>query len=146
MYRTYAPRTSNFQGDPGVKAQLESSLNRGMAAKGFTPSANPDLYVVYRVTAKDKVEFTSSTEWNHRPEVSSNERSGQTLRWRSFPVTRRQITRYTEGSLLIDFVDAQTGKSIWRGVAMGPVGNAATNRQAVAEAIRKMLRTVPSRP
>jgi hypothetical protein len=56
-----------------------------------------------------------------------------------------QVTRYTEGTLIVDFVDAKTATSIWRGTATGTIGSAQSNQQKIQEAIRKMLESIPPR-
>lgn len=55
------------------------------------------------------------------------------------------MIRYTEGTLIVDFVDAKTSTSIWRGTARGTIGSAQRNQQKIQEAIRKMLATIPPR-
>jgi hypothetical protein len=55
------------------------------------------------------------------------------------------VIRYTEGTLIVDFVDAKTSTSIWRGTATGTIGSAQRNQQKIQETIRKMLATIPPR-
>ncbi len=57
-YRTYSwaplPK-SGIQPGPGVRAQIEASLDQGLAAKGYTKSARPDFYIVYHITKSEQV-------------------------------------------------------------------------------------------
>jgi len=65
-YRTYAwaPRPkSGIQPGPGVRAQIESLIDQGLAAKGYTKSAHPDFYIVYHITRSEQVQVSQYTDW-----------------------------------------------------------------------------------
>jgi hypothetical protein len=147
-YRTYAwaPRPkSGLQAGPGVRGQIEASFDRGLAAKGYAKSARPDFYIVYHITRSEQVQVSQYTDWGYGGGYSYHYGRGHYSLWPSYPISYAQVTRYTEGTLIVDFVDAKTSTSIWRGTATGTVGSAQSNRQKIEEAIRKLLETVPPR-
>jgi hypothetical protein len=147
-YRTYAfapPPKNGIQPGPGVRAQIEASLDQGLAAKGYTKSAKPDFYIVYHITKSEQVQVSQYTDWGYGGGYSYRYGSGYYHLWPSYPISYAQVTRYTEGTLIVDFVDAKTATSIWRGTATGTVGSAQSNQQKIREAIQKMLETIPPR-
>ena len=87
-YRTYAwaPRPkSGIQPGPGVRAQIESLIDQGLAAKGYTKSAHPDFYIVYHITRSEQVQVSQYTDWGMVEDsvtavVAVITRSGQTIR------------------------------------------------------------------
>src|SRR5258707_2126173 len=144
--RTYAwaPRPkSGMQPGLGVRAQIESSIDQGLAAKGYTKSAHPDFYIVYHITRSEQVQVNQYTDWGYGGGYSYRYGRGHYSLWPNYPSSYAQVTRYTEGTLIVDFVDAKTSTSSWRGTATGTVGSAQSNQQKIQEAIQKMLETVP---
>jgi hypothetical protein len=151
-YRTYAwaarPK-HGIQPSPGVRAQIESSLDQGLAGKGYIKSANPDFYIVYHITKSEQVQVSQYTDWGYTGRgyhagYSYRQGSGYYSLWPNYPISYAQVTRYTEGTLIVDFIDAKTATSIWRGTATGTIGSAQSNQQKIAEAIRKMLESIPA--
>jgi hypothetical protein len=152
-YRTYAwaPRPkSGLQPSPGVRAQIESLVDQGLAAKGYSKSAKPDFYIVYHVTRSERVQVHEYTDWGYAGGYGYRYGPyryghGYYHLWPSYPISYAQVTSYTEGTLIVDFVDAKSATSIWRGTATGTVGSAQSNQRKIEEAIRKMLESIPPR-
>jgi hypothetical protein len=63
------------------------------------------------------------------------------------PVGGQQILesnqQYTEGTLIIDFVDSKTHKLVFRGLSQAAVGSTERNAAAVQEAVNKIVATYP---
>jgi hypothetical protein len=84
--------------------RLKSAVNEGLQAKGMQLAAqNPDFLIVYHTGVQDKVNIT---DWGY----------GYGPYWGPWggPV---DVQQYTEGTLIIDFVDAEDNQLIWRGTA-----------------------------
>ena len=80
-----------------------------MAARGLAPSnAQPDLEVVYHVGAQDKIQVT---DWGYRYSDYYWGYGGRQI----------DVYQYTEGTLVIDLVDAATDNLVWRGSGSGVV-------------------------
>jgi hypothetical protein len=62
--------------------------------------------------------------------------------WDGPDVTVRQ---YTEGTLVVDFVDPATHQALWRGTAVGVVKNPDNpNPDKVAKAVDKLMNRLPA--
>lgn len=119
-YRTYSwiPQTINEGGTSASTAvqsntlldkRITSAVDTAMKAKGFTvDDQNPEILVVYHTGMQDKVDVT---DWGYTY-------SGSYWGWAGNDV---DVYNYTQGTLLIDLVDAKTKQLVWRGSATGVV-------------------------
>ncbi len=143
-YRTYAfgPLSQNALAiSPGVRAQIESSIDQGLAARGLRRSARPDFFVAYHVTTREQISVQTFHDWGRWS--YGGPRWNSYALWRGSPMTTSYVHRSTIGTLVVDFVDARTDRGFWRGIATGTVRGAQSNRQNVADAIRRMLKNFP---
>ena len=143
-YRTYAfgPPSQNVLAlSPSIRAQIESSLDQGLAARGLRRSARPDFYVAYHVTTREQISVQTFHDWGSWG--SGGPRWSSYSLWRGSPITTSYVHRSTVGTLLVDFVDARTDRAFWRGVATGTVRGARSNRQNIVDAVRRMLENFP---
>jgi hypothetical protein len=119
-YKTYAwiPITIN-QGATTARAALRSNtlldkrirtnVEAQLAAKGFTKvEENPDVLVVYHTGVQNKVDVT---DWGYTY-------SGSYWGWAGRDI---DVYSYTEGTLIIDMVEAADKQLVWRGAATGVV-------------------------
>lgn len=51
--------------------------------------------------------------------------------------------QYTEGSLVIDFVDSKTHKLVFRGLGQAAVGTTERNAAAIQAAVNKIVAAYP---
>ncbi len=107
QYRTYA--FTDIPGQEGraqslVDQTIQQSLRQDLAAKGLVEatSGRPDFLVSYHVKEEQKIE--------------------------SYPVgygywgyAGTEINQYTQGTLIVAFIDPQTHNVFWRGSAVGVV-------------------------
>jgi hypothetical protein len=54
-----------------------------------------------------------------------------------------EVQQYTEGALIIDFVDSKTHKLVFRGLAQAAVGSTERNAAAVQEVVNKIVAACP---
>jgi hypothetical protein len=106
-YRTYAFYTAaDKQGQPETIADqtIKSALKQDLAMKGMVEStgANPEFLVTYHVKEQQKTEVTS---WGY---------GYWGYGYGGAPV---DVNQYTEGTLIVDFVDPQTMQVFFRGTA-----------------------------
>lgn len=98
-------RTSGDLLDRRIRSAVESVL----AARGLAPSnAQPDLEIVYHVGAQDKIQVT---DWGYRYSDYYWGYGGRQI----------DVYQYTEGTLVIDLVEAATDNLVWRGSGSGVV-------------------------
>lgn len=123
----------------GTQAQIRAAVEDQMSRFGYhLCTENPHLVLHYHVVIKNEVLFTH--DWSC---AGVGEHEGQYGR-----CNRVRPVYYREGSLLLDFIDTQTGNQVWRGAAVGILENitpkqAEARIQAAAQAIFKKF---PEKP
>jgi hypothetical protein len=142
--RTYAwlPHSTE-RADPRIDTELlrvrvQRSVDAELDRKGLTPApsgAKPDLLVDYHVTTKEKVDVvTFPSGWGYGPG------------WSYGPATQAQSREYTEGTLILDFIDASTRQLLWRGTASAEIVPGRTpeqREQRIDQAVREILAPFP---
>jgi hypothetical protein len=142
-YQTYrwSPAAGLFTGDPRldnnpffderVRAAVEQQLGR----RGFekTSSAEPDLLLHYHASVNEQIELSGT-----HGDADSCASAGDC---RPFV--------YDAGTLVLDFVDARTGKVVWTGWAKDTMNGAIDNQrqmeEKIDEAVARMLEPFPTR-
>jgi len=93
--------------NPLLGKRIEEITDQILAGKGMTPSAdNPDILINYYVGFKERVDIA---DWGYF----------YGPRWGFFWPHLGPYDEYvyTEGTLVLDFVDGKTKELVWRGVA-----------------------------
>jgi hypothetical protein len=133
-YRTFAwmPNNGSSGLQPGGLAEqrIQANVANSLAQKGIQPATTtpPDFYVAYHAATKEKM---TATNWGYDPIG---------VGWGSPDVT---VTTYTQGTLVIDFIDASTHKVFWSGRATDVVNETGSNAEKVDKAIGKMMAQFP---
>ena len=84
--------------------RLHDSVNRQMQAKGYSvDTESPDFVIVYHTGVQDKVNVTN-WGYTYGPYWGP---WGESI----------DVHQYAEGTLILDFIDANTKNLIWRGTA-----------------------------
>jgi hypothetical protein len=145
-FKTYAwmPRTvTNASGSATTAIQsntlldkrIEGAVDAQMQAKGFVPNQeNPDLLVVHHVGLKDKVDVT---DWGYTYAGSY---------WGGGLGRSVDVYQYTEGTLIVDLVNANNKQLVWRGSATGVVEPGRTPEQIEArvnDVVRRIFENYP---
>ena len=108
-----AARRQNDLLDKRVKGAVSSQLG----AKGHKEDqASPSFLIAYHIGSEDKV---SVTDWGYRYGPGPWGYYGRDI----------DVRQYTEGTLVIDFVDASTKQLVWRGAATKAIDRNATQEQ-----------------
>jgi hypothetical protein len=90
--------------------RIKRAVDTQMTAKGFTATGeNPDVLVVYHVGLADKVDVQ---DWGYTYAGSY---------WGGGMGRNVDVYQYTEGTLIVDLVSADSKKLVWRGSATGVV-------------------------
>ncbi len=122
--------------DPAVRALVIGAVDRELARKGLartTPDAGPDFLVSVVGLSRDRVEVR---EYGYAPSY---------LVGPGWAAPVAEVARYTEGTLLLDFVDAGTRRLFWRGTAAGALDATTDLQRTVDDAVRRMLEAFPPR-
>lgn len=140
QYHTYtlAPSAEPIAMSPSTESALRETLRSSLSLHGVTETdANADLHIVRHISAKDKiVAYPTSAGMPYR--------YGRYGMWAGGPYYGVDISQYTEGTLILDFIDAKTQKLVFRGIGTGTVSDPETNAERVKEAVEKIVQQYPS--
>ena len=126
--------------DPGMRQYVVQVIDAEMKAKGLQlvkADANPDLLLWVHGWRQGRVEVSNygyayGGAYVYGPYVSTAV---------AMPVV--DVHEYTEGTLLMDFVDAKTKQMVWRGTATDTVTSGDDIRRSVQPAVAKLLALYP---
>jgi len=118
--------------------RVQNAVDDQLAIKGFTISEeDPDFTIAVHGQVKSKVDVV---DWGYRYGSYDRYYSG-------YGGTRRIDTyEYEEGTLLIDFVDAESGDLVWRGSGTGvldPSASPEKREKGINDAVAKILAKFP---
>jgi hypothetical protein len=109
--------------------QVRAALERDLAQKGLTPATNgsPDFLVAFHAKQQQRIEATPGYGWGYG--------------WGGFP----DVTTYTEGTLIVDFIDPKTNQVFWRGTASAVLNNPNNpDPQKIDKAVSKLVQQYPT--
>jgi len=141
-FKTYAQVPPPERGDkervpvgPFLDGRIRAALDRELPLRGLVKAegADSDLLVGYYLVLRDRVDWGFvSTYWG----------------WGWVGVSPVPYS-YTEGSLIVDLVDAKSRRLVWRGWAtdaLDPLGDPIRAQKRVDVAIAKILEKCPTAP
>jgi hypothetical protein len=119
--------------DDVLDSQIKSEVKKDLATKGLNEiSKEGDLRVSYAIRTYDNVQVEPAfLPYPYTP-VGPNE-------------TIQRVVENQQGSLVLDFVDAKSGKLVWRGVAVSDIGKAGPDQDQIRDSIDKILKKLPER-
>src|SRR5215471_11324132 len=147
-YRTYAvePPANVPPLSPTLDSALRGALQENLAARGIrevTMGENPDLAVVPHTRLQQRYSVQQYTQWGYAPGVWPYW-GGSYRVWAGAPVTYSTINSYTEGTLILDFVDTSKQRLVFRGTGTAIVSrNIASNAERIREAVKKIVARLP---
>jgi hypothetical protein len=94
---------------PIVGTFVVNAIDREMKLRGFTRSKNPDLLVNFDLNTETKVAVGSSRV----------QRRYARARYAPYTGYHNPVQEYTQGTLIIDLVDARRKVVVWEGLAQG---------------------------
>ncbi|MBW1982080.1 MAG: DUF4136 domain-containing protein [Deltaproteobacteria bacterium] len=141
-YRTYnwAPGTEAeqreqlLQEDPFLDERFRRAVERELQARGFSKqeSGTPDFLVSYHASSTTKTGYIELADY----------RGLGHYRYRAFYMPYE----YNEQTLVLDILDAVSGKVIWRGSAtdeLSPSSTPQAKEKEIHRAVRRMLARFP---
>lgn len=151
-YKTYAwhpgpPPSSKHLDEMGgdiFDARVHRAVDQVLSAKGFTKSDKPDFYVNYNVVTQQRMSIDS---YNTYAGYGPGWGWGWYDPWWAWGgPTHTTVSYYTQGTLILDIIDAKSGKLVWRATAVGPIDQARTAQkrvQQVDQVVQRMLANFP---
>jgi hypothetical protein len=143
QYRTYrfyeppahATKQIAFEQSPTGQA-IRNQVANNLQEKGLMPApagVEADLIVAYHAKLQQKLEYT---DWGYP--------GGWGWGWYGGYYPGWDVTTYTEGTIIVDFVDSRTHQVVWRGTASAVVNQPENpDPSKIASAVDKMMRKVP---
>lgn len=131
-----APSPGSTDSDPAnselVARRVQREIERSLVEKGYRKVSREeaDFLVASQITTREKVDlntYPSSYRWG--PWYAPYDTVG---------------TTYTEGTLVIDIVDAQANEVVWHGWASEPVASDGGASQLASEAVEAILERFPT--
>ena len=147
-FRRYAWKTHPLlEQDPellqSVGAELvRMAVNQELMGRGFEPTEVEfaDFLVTFFGGRKQMQEVTGVTMVSTGGWYGAGAPSWQTG-W-----TNVMVRNYTEGTLVLDFVDAKTKQLAWRAYGKGAIRNPSKRDKIINKAIEKALKQFPPKP
>lgn len=147
-YKTYslAPAAKGQALSPTGEAALRDALRTELSARGISEASGgrADLAVVRHVFTQDKVSVQQYTDWGYGYAGGWPYGYGRYGMWAGAPRTYTDVHNYTEGTLILDFVDTRTNKLVFRGTGTAIVGGPESNAGKIREAVKKMVADLPA--
>jgi hypothetical protein len=125
---------SPLQDTPLLEQRVHNSVDYEMEQRGITMGDNPNLLVVYHIGTQEKIQVT---DWGYRYSDYYWGYGGRQI----------DVYQFTEGSLVIDLVDAETQNLVWRGTGTGVVDQGQKSPEEMQaranEVINKIMKSFP---
>ncbi|MGH8093230.1 MAG: DUF4136 domain-containing protein [Chthoniobacterales bacterium] len=146
-YKTYAltPPGRGQTMSPTAEAALSDAVRAELNSRGLTeaPAAKADLDIVRQVFVQHKTSVQQYTHWGYGYHGGWPYGYGSYGMWRGAPASYLDVQQYSEGTLVLDFVDAHTKKLVFRGVGKAVVGGPESNAGKIREAVSKIVAGYP---
>jgi len=124
-----------------VVQRVKDAVNEQLKAKGFTlSSSKPDFLIAEHLGKEDKVQ---TTDWGYNYGAATRYRRGYGGVYGESTVSTYE---YMEGSLILDFVNPESKKLIWRGSAKTEVQNMRTpekSEKVINKIVKAILKKFP---
>ena len=153
-----------YRDDGLLDKRIKRAVTNALAYQGYTeqPDGTPDFYVVYRVGLEEKgYSYGFGYPYGYGFGYGGYGFGHHSGFHRSFfghggygyPYGGYggYGTTYTEGTLVIDIIDAGTNELVWRGAAVSALGDATYDAKDINKAVEKILeeflpQTYPAKP
>lgn len=140
-YRTYSwvYGTTPEGMNPLTYERVRASIDRSLAARGYTQANPGDFAVAFTLGRRDTVRVT-----DYGPYGGFYPGWGYGYRWGWAPVYNQvDVRNVTEGSLAIDFYDTATKRPIWHGTATQEVTPGRVNQALIDQAVDGVIARFP---
>jgi hypothetical protein len=139
----FRPLATDEQGYESMESNfLKVAMSQELDRRGLTYSESPDLEINFYIHTKEKIRSrsvpTTSVYYDYRDPFYYDP-------WIGYPAYETRIDQYTEGTLNIDVVDANTKKLVWEGSVSGRITDKAIRNmeQTIDEAVKATMTDFP---
>jgi hypothetical protein len=116
--------------NPLADKRIRKAVENELQEKGYVPAeaGDADLIVYYHVAVKENTKLYVSDY-------------GRPRRWGRYGEV--DVVQYTEGTLILDIVDAAAKQLVWRGWAVDTLGNPEKMEKKINKAVSKLMKKFP---
>jgi hypothetical protein len=149
-YRTYALESAADAPllSPSADAALRSALHENLAARGIREvrgSNKPDLTLVPHAQLQQRRTREQYHHWGYGV-GGWPFGAGYYGMWIGEPYPTTTIKSYTEGTLILDFLETSHRTLVFRGTVKATVGSAKGTAENFGEAVEKIVAKIPMTP
>lgn len=121
--------------DSILDQNIKTAVDQDLSKKGYVPNPeNADLQVAYSLRTHDQLKVDPGYMGPYgSPSWPNND----------FGYDTAYLQK--EGSLVLDFIDAKTGKLLWRGVAVTDIKDTGVTQKQVQKFVDEIMEKFPSR-
>ena len=116
------------------KKRILKAVEHELVAKGFTKSESPDVLVNIFTKSRQKVDiYNNNMYFGWHP-------------WYYGPNFGMHISKYTEGTLFVDLIDANKKELAWQGIGSGALntsGNITKKEERIKEFVAEIMAKYP---
>lgn len=100
--------------------------------------------IVYHIATSDKSSVKEYNQWQWgAAKVKHPAGGGSYYDYGASMGNEVKESQYMQGTLIVDFVDAKTRKSFWRGTSIGQVSTQQANSEEISTGVSQMLAQYP---
>jgi hypothetical protein len=138
-----------YKGDL-IEKRVKSVVEKEFEKKGIVAvNRDPDFFINYTIFTekKEQIRNTYNYPFFYGPfgffPYSIHYWAGP---YYSMAGNPNQVTTYTEGTLVLDVVDADSKEVVWRGSVKGNVDNVKTLQKQIDKGVKAILKKYPGKP
>lgn len=147
-YKTYslASAENGQKLSPSSEAALQNALRSEMAKKGIVEkkSGKPDIAIARHVFLQDKISVDQSADWGYARAGYWPYGYGYYNGWDGSPHSYVDVHQYTQGTMILDFVDTKSNKLVFRGKGTAVTGKPEANADKITQAVTRIVADLPA--
>ena len=123
-----------------MSAMMMSSVSRELTGRGLKQSDSPDMLVDFFITTEERMDVRTRSTTSSMHSMHSVHRSHWGRGWYStWPTYQTTVRQYTQGTLLIDFIDPNANSLIAEGAAQNRLRGNEVNQQQMYEVVGQIV-------
>jgi hypothetical protein len=121
------------------KKRILRGIEAELLAKGFTKSNKPDMLVSIFAKSREKVNINQNRNFGYSYGFGWNPYMYQNN-------NNINVSKYTEGTLFVDFIDAKKKELVWQGVGTGAlkIQNREKKEARIKEFVKEIISKFPT--
>ncbi len=116
------------------KKRILRAIDAELTARGMTKSTNPDVLVNIFAKSRKRVNVYDNSYYGWRP-------------WYYGPNFNTHVSKYIEGTLFVDLIDAKAKDLVWQGIGSGALVTSSVKRKdkRIKEFVARIMSKYPQK-